>query len=184
MWAGLTRICHSVVAAGQLRMLKPEGNQLLDKGIHQRVMIELENLPGHGGDTIQDRAAVLVTGGALFKEQENFSDKIVQILRFLLPEHQGQAAIDLDQGPAVDIGQGRDIDDMEKKIEFDQVLPAGIEVRTVPVRRPPAGSLRRSGSNRAGPDKPPSPPPLPARTFPIAVATLRTARTVTGGSGV
>ena len=115
------------IGAGEPRMLKPEGDQLLHKGVRQRVMIQLEDLSGHGGNAIQDGAAVLKTGGAFFQELENVSNKIVQILRRLLAEHQGQAAVDLDQRPAVNIGQGRDIDDMKEEIQFDQVFPAGIK---------------------------------------------------------
>ena len=127
MWAGLTRICQSDIGAGELRMLEPEGDQLLDKGVRQRVMVQFEDLSGHGGNAIQDGAAVLITGSALFQELEYVSNKIVQGLRRLFPEHQGQTAVDLDQGAAVDIGQGRDIDDMEEEIQFDQIFPAGIE---------------------------------------------------------
>ena len=59
---------------GQLRMLETEKNQLFNKGIHQGMVIKLEDFPGHGDDTIQDRAAVLGTGGTLFKEIKDFSD--------------------------------------------------------------------------------------------------------------
>ena len=77
MWTGIDPNLPFRGGSGQLRMLEAECNQLFNKGIHQGMVIQIEDLPGHGDDTIQDRAAVLGAGGTLFQEIKDFSNKVI-----------------------------------------------------------------------------------------------------------
>ena len=66
IWAGFTWICHSVVDPSKIGMLKTEGHEFLDEGIHQRVVIQFKDFFGQGGDAVEDRAPVLILGDRSF----------------------------------------------------------------------------------------------------------------------
>ena len=78
-----------------LGMFKTELNHFFDEGIHKKMVIEAEDFPGYGGDTVNDSATVLVPGGAFFQKCKQGDKKILKAFRLFFSKNKSQTAVNL-----------------------------------------------------------------------------------------
>ena len=66
-------------------MLKTEGHELFDEGIHKGMAIQFKDLFGQRRDAIEDRTPVLILRDRFFQQTEDLPDKIIDISDRSLP---------------------------------------------------------------------------------------------------